>query len=375
MTEETRFNIAFISSALSPEKETGWESFDFFAVLLGGIVRRAQDLPGRVSVYIPRKEGSDETNQADLLERVLEIKDRFEAIIIAPFNTDVVIQKLNEFMQARPPPSLGLTDGRGTPLIFVDKPVDPEGLDPAVKEVFSLASVSCDNQEGGKHAAQLLIDAFHEDEAQGRSPADKMDRKFMILKGLEGSDDRAKGFGEEIKRRYPNHELKIVDNDGDLNFTRSGARSWMHNQLRRLRCNEVTAFGKLTEASEWGVFACNDEMALGIHSVIAAQHRVLRERVAAANSGSRMHAGIATDVDELIFLQNIKIVGFDGIGAARELISPIDGVDDPWLVGTVQAHVDRQSERAVDWAKRLYKEPKLRGKNNTSVVSTEKFGR
>jgi ABC-type sugar transport system substrate-binding protein len=372
MNLSSTFNVAFISSALSPEKEEGYESFDFFAVLLGGIVIHAQKnlIDGRVAVYVPEKIETDRTNQGDLLQKVLKLGRRFDAIVIAPFETSVVKAELLKYVNSiSSDPEHD--DASDIPLVFIDKNIDPEELGEDVCNRFSIVNVACDNHDGGRKAARLLIKALNAQDIVRNRKRENRPSRFMILRGLEGGEQRANGFREAIASAT-RAEI-ITPASDDLNFTRSGARRWMEDQLASIREKKINDFGSLGDTTQWGIFACNDEMALGIHAVISARHDLLRERVGLANDESRVDSETAEDVSELMFLQGIKIVGFDGIGAAREVISPMRGVRDRWFVGTIGAQVERQSASAIDWIKKLRESPALKSDRLKSVLGIREF--
>jgi ABC-type sugar transport system substrate-binding protein len=351
-------HIAFVSSALSPAGDDASESFDFFALLLGGIVRNAQDKHS-VTVFVPRKHGADDSDQPAVLAKCLETSP-FDVIVIAPFKVKEVREVLERFFAAQVAPPDQPADVQLKGIVFVDKVVDFQAHPLKLPANFLLKSIGCQNEEGGELAADILKHAFDS------RTIDPKNRRLMVLDGLEGSKERVIGFKKHAGNIMPDVPI-VTPNDKLLNFTRGDARQWMLRQVNALRESRISAFGSLDGLLAWGIFACNDEMALGIRSIVSNQYRRLRTRF-----GKQFDLNLAEIHDDehlikefelLRFLQRIRIVGFDGIAPAIDLIKPNVGayalkVDvDPWLIGTIQTHVEDQSAAAVDWINLLRDKP------------------
>jgi len=342
-------HIAFVSSALSPENAEDRDSFDFFAILLAGVVRQAQRLDHRVSVYVPQKKGATDSDQGIVLRSALT-KD-FDAIIVAPFETGVVVSELESFFEKMRQMHPEACKARQLPIVIIDKIIDATFTVKIPEGVF-IKNVICDNKSGGFQAGQILHDYF---ESRNIPFAN---RKFMVLTGLQGAEDRVRGFGEAISIEYPDIQV-VRPTSSDLNFTRVGARRWMNDQFNKLIKETPSEFGFLNSYNAWGIFACNDEMALGIRHVISNYYRQIRERLSlfTYTSNDRIIDQEKTllDLRALMFLQDIKIVGFDGIAPAIELIQPVgprtdtDIRRDPWLIGTISAEMGEQTAKAIDW--------------------------
>jgi DNA-binding LacI/PurR family transcriptional regulator len=363
-------HIAFVSSALTPDGPNATESFDFFALLLGGIVERADESDIRVSVYIPRKRSPTTSNQREVLMRVLRDADDFNAIVIAPFAIDEIRGELEKFFIERTTKK-GAKQKPPKPIVFIDKVVDFDGPAAPSEADFLLKSIGCNNADGGREAARILCDLFAE---RGVEDAH---RRLMVLAGLEGSQDRVRGFVERARELAPDMQL-VAPTSEHLNFTRRGARRWMLDQMKALKSGDPSDFGILDPSVSWGIFACNDEMALGVRSVVSNRYRQLRAELLDAHFSTgrlrlRTKPSMRRNSDLADFLENIKIVGFDGIGPAIDLIDPTaEGIQfhhepDPWLVGTIRAHVEQQSVEAIDWI-RLYREDWKAAANSRGTV-------
>lgn len=350
--------IAFISSALSPEDQTERESFDFFAVLLNGIVSHGQTDDSQVVVFVPTKTGALGSDQESLVRRVLEIASEFHAIVIAPFKTDTVAYEIKQHFDNLPISD----DFQCKALVFIDKAISPADLGDNIEDKILIKNFSCNNKQGGIEAADILLQQFDAESI----PVN--DQYFMVLEGLQGGEDRRKGFVDRIGAIHSGKAVSRPDSDL-LNFTRAKARSWMARELDKLFGGKTNEFGQLHENVSWGIFACNDEMALGIRSVISDKYQVYRRLLAEEISQPSVVWEKAREyLIAVTFLQRIRIVGFDGIAAALDLIEAAnDDHHENWLIGTIRAQVERQSSEAIKWLKLLDKHP-LRGKSEVDPV-------
>ncbi|HLL31913.1 MAG TPA: hypothetical protein VK403_13045, partial [Allosphingosinicella sp.] len=238
-------------------------------------------------------------------------------------------------------------------LVFIDKNIDPIELGPQVINSLFVKNVCCDNEAGGQDAAQIILDSFH---SQGVSPDHQ---RFMVLRGLEGGDARAEGFESTITSLYPDKEIRHPDSKL-LNFTRSKARRWMDQELDAWLKGRNNEFGHEVEDVAWGIFACNDEMALGVRFAVADRYRFLRSKLTAKIQAPAVDADVVSSLlAKVLFLQRIRIVGFDGIAAALDLIEKADGNYPEWLIGTIRAQVEQQSKEAINWLRLLQDSPAL----------------
>lgn len=338
--------VAFISSALAPEGESERDSFDFFALLLNGIVTHAQ-ADTQVVVFVPTKTGPKASDQPALVRKVLGVGSDFHAIVIAPFQTKSVKEEIQRHFGTEPVPD----SFQCKALVFIDKNVDPAELSANIRDRLIIKNVCCDNEEGGREAANILWDAF---EIEG-IPNDE--RRFMILQGLEGGEDRAKGFEAAIEEHLPGIRIEKPTSN-NLNFTRRKARLWMQDQIEARRYDRSAFTSTRAGPVSWGIFACNDEMALGVRSVVAKRYDELRTLLDNSISKLRIdRAEVDRYLEELIFLQRLRIVGFDGIAAALEILEARDPDNGDWLVGTIKAQVEQQSRTAMEWLDLLINNP------------------
>lgn len=349
MTTKSSQKIAYVSSALSPEDRTDRESFDFFSLLLTGIAQRIHRAEHEVAIYVPRKINADDSDQKALLEDVLRRATEYACIIVAPFKTgdvgSALVATYERMGKNASSPNL-------PPIICIDKALIPTQWQTVIPKDKVPLGVVCDNHRGGELAAQLLFSALKQ------SYPDMNHWRILILPGLEGGEQRRDGCASHLKSLgIPEQNITILT-DHRLNFTRTNAERWAAEQLKNALDGSPNAFGNMKDDLAWGIFACNDEMALGIRNVVASlytQERQELARIATHNDRKMLNLGMLEKQGEKVgFLQSIQIVGFDGIGAVRDLLIPPDGLDpDPWLVGTIDARIDLQTEDAVGILRKL----------------------
>ncbi|WP_417714998.1 substrate-binding domain-containing protein [Rhodococcus kronopolitis] len=202
----------------------------FFVDVRDGAQAEADRLGARLTVT---DAGSDPSRQANDLQNA--IAQRVDAIVVNPVDSDAIV------------PSVKAANAANIPVVALDR--GPSGG--AV-----VTTVASDNVEGGRLAAQQLA------ELVGAGPVAVLEGK----PGTSAARDRQAGFDEEIVK-YPS--ITVVASQ-PADFDRTKALNVMSNLMQ-------------SNPDIRGVFAANDEMALGAIKAL----------------GSR--AG-----------NQVKIVGFDG---------------------------------------------------------------
>lgn len=193
----------------------------------------------------------DELKQNQIIENF--ITQGVDAICVVPINSESII------------PAIVKANKASIPIVNIDNKINMES---AKKQGAKIAFyIGSDNFEGGQLAAKFI--------------AKKLNSKgtVAILEGVTGNDaaiQRKGGFEDAIKK-YPN--IKIVA---------SQAADWNRQKAKDIFQAIIAAHPNLN-----AVFACNDEMALGV--------------IAAMNSNN-------------IPLNSIVVVGFDAIDEAVKAV-------------------------------------------------------
>ncbi|MBU3928472.1 MAG: substrate-binding domain-containing protein [Bacteroidetes bacterium] len=193
----------------------------------------------------------DELKQNQIIENF--ITQGVDAICIVPINSESIIPAIVKANKAK------------IPVVNIDNKVNMESANiQGAKIAFYIGS---DNFEGGQLAAKYI--------------ANKLNFKgtVAVLEGVTGNDAaiKRKGGFEDALKAYPN--IKIVA---------SQAADWDRQKANDIFQAIIVARPKLN-----AVFACNDEMALGV--------------IAAMNSNK-------------IPLNSIVVVGFDAIDEAVKAV-------------------------------------------------------
>ncbi|GAB3297178.1 ABC transporter permease/substrate-binding protein [Parasphingorhabdus pacifica] len=217
--------------------------------------------------------GEDAAQQANSMQNA--IARNADAIIVNPVDSDAVV------------PSVKAANSAGIPLIGVDR---------APSEGEVVTTVASDNVAGGRLAAQQLA------ELVGSGP-------IAVLEGQPGTSaarERGKGFDTEI-RKHP--EVEVVASQ-PADFDRTTALNVMQNIMQ-------------AHPDVEGVFAANDEMALGAIKALGDK------------------AGSA-----------VKVVGFDGtpegLAAVQAGTESADIAQQPRLLGKSAVEQAVQAAREGD---------------------------
>ncbi len=284
-------SIIFISPAM--------ESKPFYADVLERLIIGAGKIRTSTYVTIPKlpSRSFDSVELWSIFDQIAKGHVNADGVIIIPVDPDHHHHQLLDFY----------SKGR-TPIVLFD--VDMKRSD--LKDTRLPPFVGGDERKGGRLAAQLFIDYF--EEQQVKKPS------MLILKGSSTTweSNRCESFREELRMHFP--EVKINETE-DLHYDRQKAREAALKAFRR-------AGGKGNVALD-GVFACNDDMALGVRSAI-------------------IHAGR----EGLKFRDHMKIVGYDGVKEMRDYIDN----HDRWILGTIDVRLEEQMNLCLRMMQRMIEE-------------------
>jgi ABC-type sugar transport system substrate-binding protein len=334
--------VLFINSALSIDEDDKSDIFDFFVLLTANLSIEFHKAEFDVVMKVPRSQDTAAKEQnlfiISLLENLVKenrFKDHYSGIVIAPFDKDKLRPNLIKFVSS-------LKDNE-FPVITIDKGFETiETIKPDVKIPY----VICDGKKGGKVAAGCFIEYFesHTRLFEGRKP------QIIILEGLQCSEERSKGFTEK----------------GKLVFDIFGKLS---GEYKRSKAKEVVKDAIESKDKVDGFFCCNDEMALGVRDAIEEYKERLenkRNRVGIKYHGTEKQARYEEIDSKISRLNEIRIVGYDGIKEVRVLLKQ---PNEQWLLNSVDVQVSAQ----VQALKEIYCSLQDPDKYSTSFSLEEKI--
>lgn len=236
----------------------------FFVDLKNGVEEQAKELGYEVIVYDAQDESSKQlSNVEDLISKGVDV------IIINPTDSDAVGAAIEAANEA------------DIPIITVDRSASTGKV---------ITHIASDNIAGGKMAGEYLIELVGEG------------ARVIELEGVPGASatiERGKGFNEVI-----DNKLSLVTRQ-TANFNREEGLTVMENILQG-------------DKDIVGVFAHNDEMALGALAAIEASE-----------------------------LDNIVVIGFDATDDA------VEAVESGRLAATVAQQPKLMGTLSVDYAKKI----------------------
>ncbi len=222
----------------------------------------------------------DELKQNQIIENF--ITQGVDAICVVPINSETII------------PAIIKANKAGIPVINVDNKIN---LESAQKQGAEIAFyIGSDNFEGGQSAGQFIIDHLN-----GKG-------KVAVLEGVAGNDAAIKRKGGFMKSLEGVTEIEVVA---------SQAADW-----NRQKANDVFQAILTANSDLDGVFACNDEMALGaiaamknkgiaLDSIVVVGFDAVDEAINAVKSGE-LNATIA---------QQPKLMGGRAIALVQSLLA------------------------------------------------------
>jgi len=293
---------------------------DYFASLTSKIVNTFRDYD--VVVKLPSSDGDEGAiEQREMFKVISNNPVGYSAIILGPAKTNVLNSYVRQYLDTC------CVGGPNPPLLTIDKRFYPEvasGFSEWTKYGGTPPSVIVDSHAGGQLGAIKLIEElsrrYNEIKIKYQN-IPKYRPRILVVSGLEGSENRVKGFTEVINKERASGADIDVDYQ-EAGFTREMARELMHIHL-----------GHRNPYYFDGYFCCNDAMALGVRDF-------LEERI--SNSYHVKHLRPC-------------IVGFDGTGEFIELMS-----SDQFLFGTVDVNLADQVGKLLEMTKSIIRDPSKR---------------
>ncbi|WP_086348889.1 D-ribose ABC transporter substrate-binding protein [Candidatus Enterococcus clewellii] len=181
----------------------------FFVSLADGINTLADDNSSTVKVLDAQDDTAKQSNDVDDL-----IQQGVDVLLINPVDSSAIV------------PSVEAANAANIPVIAIDRSSDGGTL---------LTTVASNNEEGGKMAGEFIVEKLGEK------------AKVVELEGVPGASatrERGKGFDD-----FAADKLNVLDKQS-ANFDRAEGLTVMENMLQ-------------AHSDVQGVFAQNDEMALG----------------------------------------------------------------------------------------------------------------
>jgi ribose transport system substrate-binding protein len=182
---------------------------------------------------------------------------------------------------------------KNIPVVLLDTPIDPKELRKQLTDVSGF--IASDNKNGGRQAAALLAAALPKG------------GHVLLLNGVDGQQtaaERRDGFLEELKHLRA-HSVTVEQRT--CNWSRGEARAAVDGLL---------SFGNRYD----GIFAANDEMALGAIEALRAHPEVRRPKVllgfdAIPDARAALKAGTMNNTLE----QQPDLMGQRGIQMLRDI--------------------------------------------------------
>jgi ABC-type sugar transport system substrate-binding protein len=266
----------------------------FYSAMLCGLARSALLPQGQNYVIVPSlpvrsfEEVSVWSLFSDLEDRQVEI----DGIIFIPASPDKHFDEL-----------VGFHENRGDiPLVMVDVYFDIDVMDTHTRARLP-SFVGGDESIGGRLAAEIVLDVIVTPPAKPR---------VIIVNGASSpwEQKRALAFKTTLAASWKN---VVFSESPPINYSRAAAYEWTRKTLPK-----VATFDKCISVS--AVFACNDDMAIGVRNAIL---HLTRE-------GYK-------------FPILPQIVGYDGITEMREYIE----ANDAFIAGTVDVRIEEQARAAM----------------------------
>lgn len=292
LTGCTRRRLLFLSSAFVPATDHR-DTLDFFTLLTSKLTERLSAYYDIV-LRVPQDNKSG-TQQAEFLGQAIRFMRCYDAIVIAPIETNALKAPLSAFMKANPK----------YPVLTIDKNFEEhlEAFNP-----HPPPSVIVDGKEGGSLAGKAL--------KRYCTSIGKRNPRVRILQGLEGAEPRVAGCKAEFS-----------DIPGAVSIHKQLSFDSLSAQQRIKMDLEIKDFCD-------AYFCTNDEMALGVREALIAYER----------EGGQWPND-----------QPPIIIGFDGIGTVKSLIRN----GDKYMYGTIDARLEDQVAALSDMINTLFiaKEP------------------
>jgi len=295
----------FISSPFfSTDNES--DTYDYFAYM---VAKLSQEIEARFDnidliVKVPGGGSKISNVQSRLIRRAIKSKNEYSCIIINPYNRDELYKNVETWIKNFGEDKLFFIDQGYTLKKYRRFHDDRCSRPPYVQANWF---------EGGKIAGKSMANLFY---SKGLTAP-----HIVILEGDVGSDERIQGFKlgiQEFKR--PNFSISPAYSYCKGNYSKKQARDsfdvFFNDCLKSIRRID-------------GIFACNDEMALGVRDVLIKHAEAYCQIL---NISRREKEDLP------------QIIGFDGI---KDMTLLIDN-DHEFLYDTICVFPEKQVEKLVN---------------------------
>lgn len=251
----------------------------FFSRMEAGAREAAQELGVELQVWDLERE-TDTDKQAAHVEAA--ISQGMKVILIAPADSKAIVAPL---LQARK---------QGVRIINIDNRIDADEAKRAGLEIA--AFIGPDNVEGARKSTQAMIEAMG---GQGQ---------VVMLEGIRGVDNaeaRKRGFQKAVEAAAGKVEVMAMD-----------TALWDRDKALEKMEGFLNNYPNLD-----GVFAANDQMALGALAAIRAAGKAGRIVIAAYDNLEEIHAPIRAGNVHATIEQHPDRMGYMGVEQAVKLIN------------------------------------------------------
>lgn len=366
--------VLFISSALSPnhplEHPDHSKIFEFFVIMAAKLSIELRKLGYDIVLKVPSNQKTARDDQARFIKELDESRNAnkyYSAVVIAPFDTNLLENDVATLIYNLNPHVIKI--------ITIDKYFKSHNGNlignPGIK---APPFVICDAEAGGRLAAQSLV-RYYIDNKLKNSLNELI---IIIMEGLDGSDERINGFTNEMARikNFPNKCINLVysiysDLDREKwkgDFDRQKAKNIIKDNFAELNSNNINA-----------IFCCNDEMALGVRDHLCERYNEVKNDIDKSKNEIREleqyigkiefkkiieqkgkdNIDLTSEYNEMndkkttlssleaekSWIENIKVIGYDGILEVQLLIKN----NDPWIINSVDVDIDEQVINIVKW--------------------------
>ncbi len=275
----------------------------FYSSMLTGLVRTASLALGQNYVIIPSMP-TQNFEAVSIWALFASLEDRqlgIDGLFFIPDDPDDHFDEL-----------VGFHEERGDiPLVLVDVYFDLENCDERTRARLP-SFVGGDENAGGRMAAELMVSAVRE----ARPEIPEIPR-FAIVNGgsARWEMQRSKAFRDAILAEWP-----------DAVFVETPAIPYSRTRAFEATLELMHGLAVDGQIDVLGIFACNDDMAIGARGAISRLHR-----------------------EGLQFTGPPQIVGYDGIPEIREYL----GSNDNYIAGSVDVRIDEQARVAISLMQKL----------------------
>jgi ribose transport system substrate-binding protein len=291
------------ASGKSLELVVGTKSDDFYVTMECGAEAEAKALGVNLTVTGPADFSASE--QAPILNAVAVSKP--SALIVAPTDASA----LN--------PELSRIAGEGVKLVFVDTTTTDASV--------AASRITSNNVAGGALAADSLGQQI-----AGKGTVAVID----VNPGISTTDDRIKGFDQEMKAKYPGVTVLSTQYDNDSSATAASQVS-----------SDIAAHPNLS-----GVFATNVLSAEGAATGVQHAGRAGKVKVATFDADPQQMQALQSNVIQLAVAQSPYLEGQDGV---EQAVDALEGKPVTVNIGTPLVAITRQNMTSASVQKDVYK--------------------